>query len=109
MSSTEKWSLGAIEYGKACEPGSKSKVKVWMGKVLPLIPFAKPEIKMVPLNKSCIINDSKCQPQISPQVESINYITIPVAPGFDGSAIAAGSKVKIEVNNNSVDQLVIIK
>lgn len=107
MSSTEKWSLGTTEYGKACGTGTQSKIKVWMGKVLPLIPFAKPNSKMVPLNKGCIINDSKCRPQISSQVRSVNYITVPVAEGLDGRNIKHGTKVRIDVTNHSVDQLVV--
>lgn len=107
MSSTKKWSLGTVEYGKACGTGTQTKIKVWMGKVLPLIPFGLPNSKMVPLNKSCVINDSKCRPQISSQVRSVNYVTLPVAKGIDGRKIKHGTKVKIEVTNKSVDQLTV--
>ena len=107
MSSTEKWSLGTTEYGKACGTGKQSEIKVWMGKVLPLIPFDNPKSEMVPLNTGCIINDSSCRPMISSQVTSVNYITVPVAEGLDGENIEHGTKVRIDVTNNSVDQLVV--
>ena len=59
------------------------------------------------LKKGCIINDPKCRPRISSQVRSVNYITVPVAEGLDGRNIKHGTKVRIDITNHSVDQLVV--
>lgn len=107
MANTESWSLGTVETGKSVGTGSGSKMKVYMGKVLPLIPFGKPKQKMVPISSSCLINDSGCKPQVSAQVRTVNYITVPTNGRIDASKVKHGTSLRIEVRNNSVDQLTV--
>jgi hypothetical protein len=107
MANTESWSLGTVEYGKAVGAASGSKIKVYMGKVLPLVSFGKPKKKLVALNSGCFLNDSGCKPQISAQVRTVNYITVPANDQIDTSKIKHGTKLRIEVRNKSVDQLTV--
>ena len=102
----EKWSLGTIETGKVVA-SSGNKLKIWMGKAMPFIKFGKPKTKLVALNKSCLINDSKCKPNISSQVHTVNYMTVPSSARISSEKVKRGTPVKIEVRNHSVDQLTV--
>ena len=103
MSNLKSWSLGTVEYGKYLSSAG-TKVRVWVGKVMPLMKMGKPKTVRVGLNKGCLINDTKCKPTVSSTITSANYITIPTSSG-EGLTGEYGKTVKIEVRNHSVDQL----
>lgn len=107
MINAKNWHLNETEYGKVCGGGTSNKLKVWVPKILPFISFSKPKSKVVPINKSCIINDSKCKPIIASSVKTVNYITIPHDDVVNGSLVEFGTRVVIKVKNNSPDQLTI--
>lgn len=105
--SVKKWSLGTVETGKVVA-SSGGKLKIWVGKIMPFIKFDKPKSKLVSLNKNCILNDSKCKPNISSQVHTINYMTVPIdVKKIPDTSIKKGTEVRIEVRNHSVDQLTV--
>jgi hypothetical protein len=107
MANAQSWSLGTVEVGTSLGSGTGTNMKVHIGKILPLIPLAKPKSKQVALSNSCFVNDSECKPQCASQVKTVNYITVPTNGRIDASKVTYGTELRIEVRNNSVDQLTV--
>ena len=107
MLNIEEWHLEEREFGKVTGTGTTKKLKVWVPKIMPFIPFANPKTKLVALNKTCYINGKKCKPKVSSKVKTVYYITIPHDNMVNGKEVKKGTKVTIHAKNGSPDQLII--
>lgn len=108
MSNLKSWKLGNTEVGKSCGYNSGNRFRVYVGKILPMIPFGSPSSKSVALNKNCFCNNNACKPSISSNVITRNYIDIPLANNANINEASNGRELKIELLNGNVDRMYVI-
>ena len=104
MKALESWHISDDDIG-IVTGFSGSKLKVYIGKVFPLLSCGKPKSKLVTLDKTCMINDKKCKPKVSAKVRSVNYITIPTDSSINAKLVKYGTKVRLKSRNDNVDTL----
>lgn len=104
----QTWNIGTHEVGKVVEPSkdyAKAKLKVWIGKIMPLIKFGKAKQKTVAIKATCYINDKECKPTPAKSVKTANFIE--VSKSGSGAYSKRGAKVRLELRNKSVDNIVV--
>lgn len=107
MANSSHWKLGNIEIGKHCGGSSEDQMKVYIGKMMPLVSFGSPIQVPAGINKGCMANDKKCKPNMSSQVTTQNYRTVPTNKRIDGTKVKFAEKLRIEIRDNNVDELAV--
>lgn len=109
----DEWNLSDVEVAHVICSGSRTSSggskQVYIAKLMPQISMGKPKPTSVGLNKSCIINDSKCKPAVSAKVSTLNYITAPPRANrnFQHSLLSYGATIEVEVRDKNPDNLYI--
>lgn len=108
MANSSKWSLSLTEIGKSVGENDGNEFKVWLPKILPLVPFGKAKASAMVLNKSCYLNSDGCKPSIATKVRILNYIKIPVnrINSLKGK-VAHGEGLSINVQNKNIEHMTV--
>lgn len=105
MKALNSWHISDDDIGKIVGY-TGSKLKIWVGKIFPLVKYGKPQSKLVTLDKNCIINDKTCKPKISSKIRSVNYITVPTDSTITASLCKYGTTVRLKSIDNNVDTII---
>lgn len=106
------WCMSDYEVGYTIVPpwcSSGGSLQLYIPKLMPDISQGRPKSTTVQLNKSCFINDKKCEPPVSSSISTQNYITVPPQDNrtFQDPIFYPGSRVYVEVHNRNPDNLFI--
>jgi hypothetical protein len=106
----ESWKLGTHEvayYSPSKGDANASALKVYIPKIMPLVPFGTPKQIVVPLSKSCLLNADKCKPSIASMTKTQNYLTVKSFSNnnFKHSLFDHGAELIVEVPHGDVDSL----
>ena len=105
------WSLGTVETGKSCGAHNMKSSTVWKvhsPKILPMVPFGKAKTTPVSLNKNCYCNASACKPNVATQIQTRNYLNIPLGDDSNIGVALHGSGLKMQVFDGDVDKMYIV-
>ena len=107
MSNLIPWKMGTVETGKSCGYNRYNTFRVYIAKLLPMIPFGSPSSKSVALNKNCFCNANSCKPSISNSVTTRNYVDIPLANNSNLDEVLNGTSLKIEILKSAIFHLLV--
>lgn len=105
-----EWSVDRQEiayYAPTEGESNASSLKLYIPKILPLVPFDTPKQIVVSLSKSFLLNADQCKPSIAATTRTQNYLTVPryANNNFYYSLLKHGSRVIVDVLNRNVDTL----
>lgn len=116
LRNSEPWHLNTKEIAYNIEDGNghthcgdpKSHTwKIYVPKIMPLIPMGTAKDSRVIIDSSILINARTCRPTINRIISSHNYILAdkPGSVGFGGKYKDQGMEIEIEVLHDNVDNL----
>jgi hypothetical protein len=106
----DDWGLGQNElsyYAPSEGASNESSLRLYIPKIIPLIPFDVPRQVVATISKSFLLNADQCKPSIASTVRTQNYLTVERYDNdnFKYPLLSHGAQLIVEVLNNNVDTL----
>lgn len=109
-SNIKSWSVETKEIAKYAPVSGSSKeksFKVFIAKLMPLIPFGKPKTTKVTINRKFCCNSSKCKLTLRSKIKTKNYLTINRYDNvsFKKARFVQGAEIEVAIPNSNVDRM----